>query len=381
MRPSASASRTARTPPRRSRRSAPWLGCFGRGRLQGTPAVSLASSSKTFGPIEPRFVCLRRSGSSRRTPNRFVVLGDSRALQGRGRSRRRDCSRSRLVQKARGGRRRDSSARGRGLLLPFARRDHVGRLADTEVAPEMVATFVLGVIGWMSRVRRSLPVGQLGEARWRHTPGRTRFLTALEPGRNWACPRGLGLTPGRASELFGRATERSRRSDERPPICPACGVTQGMVVTDDEPRFVCLECGEAPTPTRHPTAVLLLRYGRAERPIRCGSSASAPRVSRTQSAYSSKLPSNHVTCESPSKARMCVATRSRNQRSCEITTAQPAKSSSASSSARSVSTSRSFVGSSSSSRLPPRAQQLRQVDAVALAAREVADLASAGRSP
>ena len=26
-------------------------------------------------------------------------------------------------------------------------------------------------------------------------------------------------------------------------ICPACGVTQGMVVTDDEPRFVCLECG------------------------------------------------------------------------------------------------------------------------------------------
>ena len=37
----------------------------------------------------------------------------------------------------------------------------------------------------------------------------------------------------------------------------------------------------------------------------------------------------------------------------EITTAQPAKSSSASSSARSVSTSRSFVGSSSSSTLPP----------------------------
>ena len=70
---------------------------------------------------------------------------------------------------------------------------------------------------------------------------------------------------------------------------------------------------------------------------------------------------------------MCVAIRSRNQRSCEITTAQPAKSSSASSSARSVSTSRSFVGSSSSSTLPPRAQQLREVDAVALAAREVAD--------
>ena len=31
--------------------------------------------------------------------------------------------------------------------------------------------------------------------------------------------------------------------DDRPPICPACGVTQGIVVTNDEPRFVCLECG------------------------------------------------------------------------------------------------------------------------------------------
>src|SRR5437762_3545667 len=48
---------------------------------------------------------------------------------------------------------------------------------------------------------------------------------------------------------------------------------------------------------------------------------------------------------------MCVAMRSRNQRSWLITTAQPAKLSSASSSARSVSTSRSLVGSSSRSRL------------------------------
>ena len=107
--------------------------------------------------------------------------------------------------------------------------------------------------------------------------------------------------------------------------------------------------------------------------MRCGSSASGPRVSRTQSAYSPKSPSNHVTCESPSKARMCVATRSRNQRSCVITTAQPAKSSSASSSARSVSTSRSFVGSSSRSTLPPLFSELRQVHAVPLAAGELAD--------
>ncbi len=38
--------------------------------------------------------------------------------------------------------------------------------------------------------------------------------------------------------------------------------------------------------------------------IRCGSSASGPRVSRTQSSYSPNAPSNHVTCESLSKARI-----------------------------------------------------------------------------
>src|ERR1700745_2849693 len=83
---------------------------------------------------------------------------------------------------------------------------------------------------------------------------------------------------------------------------------------------------------------------------------------------------------------MCVATRSRNQRSWVITTAQPAKSSSASSSARSVSTSRSFVGSSSGGALPPlgrrlreqgdgaaAGEQLREMHAVALAAGEIAD--------
>jgi Zn ribbon nucleic-acid-binding protein len=34
--------------------------------------------------------------------------------------------------------------------------------------------------------------------------------------------------------------------DDRPPICPACGVTQGMVMSEnDETTFVCLECGFA----------------------------------------------------------------------------------------------------------------------------------------
>jgi len=32
--------------------------------------------------------------------------------------------------------------------------------------------------------------------------------------------------------------------DDRPPICPACGVTMGIVLDEREsPRFVCLECG------------------------------------------------------------------------------------------------------------------------------------------
>ncbi len=32
--------------------------------------------------------------------------------------------------------------------------------------------------------------------------------------------------------------------DERPPICPACGVTMGIVVEEDgATRYACLECG------------------------------------------------------------------------------------------------------------------------------------------
>ena len=34
-------------------------------------------------------------------------------------------------------------------------------------------------------------------------------------------------------------------ADDRPPICPACGVTMGIVVDEEtgETRYVCLECG------------------------------------------------------------------------------------------------------------------------------------------
>lgn len=32
--------------------------------------------------------------------------------------------------------------------------------------------------------------------------------------------------------------------DDRPPICPACGVTMGIVVEENgSTRYVCLECG------------------------------------------------------------------------------------------------------------------------------------------
>jgi predicted integral membrane zinc ribbon metal-binding protein len=40
-----------------------------------------------------------------------------------------------------------------------------------------------------------------------------------------------------------RERDRERDEDAQPPICPACGVTQGMVVDGDDVEFVCLECG------------------------------------------------------------------------------------------------------------------------------------------
>ena len=32
--------------------------------------------------------------------------------------------------------------------------------------------------------------------------------------------------------------------DDRPPICPACGVTMGIILAEDgATRYACLECG------------------------------------------------------------------------------------------------------------------------------------------
>jgi predicted RNA-binding Zn-ribbon protein involved in translation (DUF1610 family) len=41
-----------------------------------------------------------------------------------------------------------------------------------------------------------------------------------------------------------RRRREPSEGDDRPPICPACGVTMGIVVADDgTTRYVCLECG------------------------------------------------------------------------------------------------------------------------------------------
>ena len=37
--------------------------------------------------------------------------------------------------------------------------------------------------------------------------------------------------------------------DERPPICPACGVTMGIILDEDgATRYACLECGFSDEP-------------------------------------------------------------------------------------------------------------------------------------
>jgi hypothetical protein len=36
---------------------------------------------------------------------------------------------------------------------------------------------------------------------------------------------------------------RAGSDEERPPICPACGVTMGIALEDGATRYVCLECG------------------------------------------------------------------------------------------------------------------------------------------
>ena len=54
------------------------------------------------------------------------------------------------------------------------------------------------------------------------------------------------LLPARSRGLGCRVDEEStpEAEDERPPVCPACGVTMGMVLDEHgTTRYVCLECG------------------------------------------------------------------------------------------------------------------------------------------
>jgi ribosomal protein S27AE len=39
------------------------------------------------------------------------------------------------------------------------------------------------------------------------------------------------------------STSQDDPHDDRAPICPACGVTQFLVVDGDDVAFVCVECG------------------------------------------------------------------------------------------------------------------------------------------
>jgi len=47
---------------------------------------------------------------------------------------------------------------------------------------------------------------------------------------------------------------RPDADDDRPPICPACGVTMGIVIEDGATRYVCLECGFSDEMTLLPTS-------------------------------------------------------------------------------------------------------------------------------
>lgn len=47
--------------------------------------------------------------------------------------------------------------------------------------------------------------------------------------------------------------------DDRPPICPACGVTMGITVDEEgSTRYVCLECGFSDDPSKGLQAVSVL---------------------------------------------------------------------------------------------------------------------------
>jgi hypothetical protein len=45
--------------------------------------------------------------------------------------------------------------------------------------------------------------------------------------------------------------KKADADDDRPPICPACGVTMGITVDEDgSTRYVCFECGFSDDPSK-----------------------------------------------------------------------------------------------------------------------------------
>jgi hypothetical protein len=45
--------------------------------------------------------------------------------------------------------------------------------------------------------------------------------------------------------------KKADADDDRPPICPACGVTMGISVDEDgSTRYVCFECGFSDDPAK-----------------------------------------------------------------------------------------------------------------------------------
>jgi hypothetical protein len=90
-------------------------------------------------------------------------------------------------------------------------------------------------------VDRTVDSAPTEEARVRSVDDRVDVLLRDIPANGLDHRRNASLTP------VTRDSEPQLDPDDRPPICPACGVTQGIVMDGDQTEFVCLECGFSET--------------------------------------------------------------------------------------------------------------------------------------
>ncbi len=86
-------------------------------------------------------------------------------------------------------------------------------------------------------VDRTVDSAPTEQARVRSVDDRVDVLLRDVPANGLDHRRNASLTP------VTRDREPRLDPDDRPPICPACGVTQGIVMDGDRSEFVCLECG------------------------------------------------------------------------------------------------------------------------------------------